>query len=69
MEYYFVESLPQSCFYCDCCHTRDYDRRYRLDGEKFCGIKNMEVDDYYDHNKFDNDGRPSWCHLREIPND
>ena len=64
---YFVESLPKSCFFCDCCHTKDYDSRYKIDGEKFCGIENMEVGNYYDHNKFDNDGRPNWCPLREIP--
>lgn len=64
---YFVESLPKSCFFCDCCHTKDYDSRYKIDGVKFCGIENMEVDNYYDHNKFDNDGRPNWCPLRKIP--
>lgn len=66
---YFVERLPTSCFFCDCCHTRDYDNRYRIDGEKFCGIENMEVGEYYDHNKYDNFGRPNWCPLREIPDD
>ena len=64
---YFVESLPRSCFYCDCCHTKQYDSRYKLDGEKFCGIENMEVGYYYDHNYEDNAGRPNWCPLREIP--
>lgn len=62
---YFVELLPQSCFYCDCCHTKDYDSRYRFDGERFCGIENIEVDHYYDYDKV---GRPDWCPLREIPN-
>jgi hypothetical protein len=28
----------------------------------------MEVDNYYDHNKHDNIGRPKWCPLRELPN-
>lgn len=64
---YFVASLPKSCFFCDCCHTREYDSRYKIDGEKFCGIENMEVDSHYDHHKYNNDGRPKWCPLREIP--
>lgn len=69
MDYYFVEYLPNSCFYCDCCHTKDYDSRYKIDGEKFCGIMNIEInDDYYDHN--DETGyRPDWCPLRMIPDD
>lgn len=65
---YFVESLPKSCFFCDCCHTKDYDNRYQVSGEKFCGIENMEVNDYYDHNK-ETGCRPNWCPLREIPDD
>lgn len=64
---YFVESLPTSCFFCDCCHERKYDIRYKICGEQFCGIENMEVGDHYDHNKYDNVGRPSWCPLRELP--
>ena len=69
MEYYFIECLPNSCFYCDCCHTKSYDNRYKIDGEKFCGIVNIEInDDYYDHN--DETGhRPDWCPLRMIPDD
>ena len=66
---YFVESLPRSCFFCDCCHTKDYDCKHKSDGEKFCGIENMEVGYYYDHNYEDNAGRPDWCPLREIPDD
>lgn len=64
---YFVKNLPQSCFYCDCCHTKPYGRRYKIDGEKFCGIVNMEVNDHYDDEFYDNAGRPNWCPLREIP--
>lgn len=63
MEHYFVESLPKNCFYCDCCHTRDYDSRYRIDGEKFCGIENIEIDDCCDYD------RPDWCPLKKIPED
>ena len=66
---YFVEILTRSCFYCDCCHTKPYDRRYDIDGEKFCGIENLGVDYYYDYNYEDNQGRPDWCPLREIPDD
>ena len=69
MEYYFVEYLPDSCFYCDCCHTRPYDNRHRFDGDKFCGIMDIEVDgDYYDYND-ETRRRPDWCPLIEIPDD
>lgn len=62
MEYYYVENLPNSCYECSCCHTKDYNSRYKLDGEKFCGITNIEVDNHYNYND-----RPNWCPLREIP--
>lgn len=58
---YFVEEVPQSCWFCDCCHTKDYDSRYKIDGDKFCGIENMEVNDYYETQR-----KPDWCPLREI---
>ncbi len=59
---YFVEELPRGCFYCDCCHTKDYDCRYKIDGEKFCGIVNFEVGrKFYD---FENPCRPDWCPLK-----
>lgn len=67
MENYFVEILPKSCFYCDCCHTKNYDSKYKFDGEKFCGIENIEVNNYYDHNE-ETSSRPNWCPLRELPN-
>lgn len=60
---YFIESLPKNCEYCDCCHTKPYDNRYKIDGEKFCGILNEDVEVYYYHG----DGRPEFCPLREIP--
>ena len=44
---YFVENLPESCRVCDCCHTKPYDSRRKIDGEKFCGILNEDVDVYY----------------------
>ena len=40
---FYVENLPKNCAYCDCCHTRDYDHRYQIDGEKFCGIENVDI--------------------------
>ena len=41
IEMFYVENLPKNCAYCDCCHTRDYDSRHQIDGEKFCGIENV----------------------------
>lgn len=64
---YFVEDLPKSCFYCDCCHTKDYDRRYKIDGEKFCGIENTEIN-YYKYYNDETGCRPDWCPLIEIQN-
>ena len=60
---YFVVNLPRGCSYCDCCHTKDYDSRRKIDGEKFCGIEDMEID----YRLYNNDGKPNWCPLREIP--
>ena len=60
---YFVENLPENCMYCDCCHTKPYDNRHKIDGEKFCGILNEDVEVYYYHG----DGRPEFCPLRELP--
>lgn len=61
---YLVESLPKSCFFCDCCHKRYYSTGYI---EQFCGIEDMAVGCHYDHNKCNNVGRPKWCPLKEIP--
>ena len=62
---YFVEDIPSGCCYCDCCHTKDYDCRYKLDGEKFCGIEDLEIDkQFYD---FENPQRPNWCPLKALP--
>lgn len=58
---YYVENVPQSCEFCDCCHTKDYDSRHKIDGEKSCGIKNMEVSRYYDAEE-----KPDWCPLEEV---
>ena len=59
----FVENLPQTCACCDFCHTKEYDSRYELDVEEFCGILNEDVEVYYYHG----DGRPEFCPLKEIP--
>lgn len=59
----YVENLPQTCEYCDCCHTREYDSRLKIDGIKFCGVENEDVENYYYHGN----GRPSWCPLKKIP--
>lgn len=63
-KYILVTDTPNSCFECDYCHTKDYDYRKQIDGEKFCGIKNMNVNDYYD---YENKRKPDWCPLRELP--
>lgn len=60
---YFVESLPETCAYCDCCHTRPYNNRRKIDGEKFCGILNEDVEVYYHYGN----GRPEFCPLKEVP--
>ncbi len=60
---YFVKELPEGCNVCDCCYTKPYDYWNRIDGEKFCGILNEDVEVYYYHG----DSRPDWCPLREIP--
>lgn len=62
---YFVEDLPSGCSYCDCCHTKDYDYRCKIDGEKFCGIEDLEIGkEFYDYEK---PQRPEWCPLKAIP--
>ena len=63
----FVEELPRSCFYCDCCHERYYDPRKRWEGNKFCGIEDIDVDKYYQAAYDDILERPDWCPLECIP--
>ena len=62
-----VMDMPDSCFYCDCCHEKHYDNRYQIEGEKFCGIEDIEVDKYYDSFYSEEPMRPSWCPLRSLP--
>lgn len=60
---YYVEDLPQACAYCGCCHTRPYNRNYKIDGEKFCRILNEDVEIYYHYGT----RRPRMCPLKELP--
>ena len=57
---FLVMDMPDSCFHCDMCH-------YRIEGYKFCGIEDMEVNDYYDGFYVDKLIRPDWCPLKELP--
>lgn len=59
-----VIDAPEGCIRCDCCHTKDYDFRERIDGEKICGIENMNVDDYCDGINL---RKPDWCPIRDLP--
>ena len=62
-----VMDMPDSCFHCDMCHEKDYDIRYKIEGDKFCSIENVEVNDYYNGFYVDKFVRPSWCPLKELP--
>ncbi len=55
---------PEGCIRCDCCYTKDYDFRERIDGERICGIENTNVDDYCD---CINLRKPDWCPLWDLP--
>ena len=61
---FYILDTPKNCLRCDCCHSKDYDYQKSIDGEKFCGIENMNVDDYCD---YVNPRKPDWCPLKEIP--
>lgn len=63
----FVEKLPDSCSVCDCCHTKPYDNRRKIDGKKFCGIMDIDVNVYYYDYNDETYCRPNWCPLKEIP--
>ena len=54
-----VVNYPNSCSICDLCYESDYDLRYRFEGEKFCGITQMNVDEY-------REDRPAWCPITPI---
>lgn len=59
-----VMDMPKGCFYCDCHYEKDYDYRYKIEGEKCCGIKNINIDDFCD---YVNPRKPDWCPLKEMP--
>lgn len=64
---YFVEKIPLNCFYCEACHTRNFNpySRRRTDEKKFCGIENFDLDDiFYDYERL---YRPDWCPLKKLP--
>ena len=63
-----VMDMPSSCFYCDLCHTRDYDHRRKLDGNKFCGVEDLDVNEYYSASYDDELIKPEWCPLKKLPN-
>ena len=59
-----VMDMPNGCVYCDCHYEKDYDYRYKIEGEKYCGIKNINIDDFYD---YVNPRKPDWCPLQPLP--
>lgn len=61
---FILVDMPKSCFYCDYCHEKEYNRNYQIEGNKFCGLENMEVNDFY---SYENLRRPDWCPIRELP--
>lgn len=56
-----IVDFPTSCATCDLCHESEYDCRYRIEGEKICGVENLNVSGY-------REGRPDWCPIRSTPN-
>lgn len=56
--------FPESCLNCDFCHEREYDNRQMIQGKRFCGIENVEVDKYCSDERA---GKPYWCPIRTIP--
>ena len=63
-----VMDMPKSCFYCDLCHTRDYNPRHKWDGDKYCGIEDLDVNKYYSAAYDDELIKPEWCPLKKLPN-
>ena len=58
-----ITDMPSTCAYCDFCHTKEYNSRHKLDGEKFCGILNEDVEVWYHYGT----KRPKFCPLKEMP--
>ena len=61
-----IIDIPENCYYCDFCHTKDYDSRYKIDGEKICGIENVNVDNYCDIDFDSFVSRPDWCPIKSL---
>ena len=59
---FLIIDMPDSCYDCDLCHTKDFDYTKKIDGDKFCGIEDMEVSDYCFNNM-----KPNWCPLKLLP--
>ena len=56
-----VVDMPKSCYECMLCHEKPFDCRYVYCGDKFCGVENEEVNEFYNKNS-----KPDWCPLIEI---
>ncbi len=56
--------FPESCLTCDFCHERDYDNRQMIQGKRFCGIENVEVDRFC---FYERPGKPDWCPVKKFP--
>lgn len=65
MKAILVIDMPNGCVYCDFCHTKDYDSNYKIDGDKYCCIKELNVNDYYYNEKPKK--KPNWCPLMSLP--
>lgn len=53
-----VIDMPTTCFECRFCHEKLRDNHYDY---RFCGIEDMEVDEYCELCS-----KPDWCPLVEI---
>ena len=59
-----VRDMPKGCFYCDYSYEKDYDYRYKIEGEKFCEIENINIGGFYE---YVSPRKPDWCPLRPLP--
>ena len=57
-----IINMPTTCFECEFYHESSYDNRYKICGDKFCGIEYMEVNEYCELCS-----KPDWCPLKELP--
>lgn len=61
---FVTADFPESCLTCDFCHEREYDNRQMIQGKRFCGVENVEVERYC---SYDRPGKPDWCPVKKIP--